>query len=144
MNADNLATVRILQPVDLDELATIADLQTRTDRKYLVPQHYLEHFLARLDARALEIRGARTFAYESVYFDTPDFASYLGAARRRPRRFTVRTRTYAESGECMLEVKTRDARGRCTNAGGPPGPHAGSGQGIRCASHARAAPRAGG
>ena len=112
MNADNLATVRALQPVDLDELASIADLQTRTDRKYLVPQNYLEHFLSRLDARALEIRGVRTFAYESVYFDTPDFASYLSAARRRPRRFKVRTRSYAESGACMLEVKTRDARGR--------------------------------
>ena len=112
MNTDNLATVRVLQPVDLDEVASIAELQIRTDRKYLVPLQYLEHFLSRLDARALEIRGDRTFAYESVYFDTPELVSYLGAARRRPRRFKVRTRTYAGSGECMLEVKTRDARGR--------------------------------
>lgn len=112
MNGDNLATVQVLDPVDLEELSSIANLQTRADRKYLVPKHYLECFVARLDARALEIRGARTFAYQSVYFDTPDLVSYLSAARRRPRRFKVRTRTYAESADCMLEVKTRDALGR--------------------------------
>jgi hypothetical protein len=34
------------------------------------------------------------------------------AAHRRPARFKIRTRTYLDSGECWLEVKTRDRRGR--------------------------------
>jgi hypothetical protein len=34
------------------------------------------------------------------------------AARRRRRRFKVRTRTYLDSGASWLEVKTRDGRGR--------------------------------
>ncbi len=107
----DVVAVDVLDPVELEELLSIADLQTRVDRKYLVPQHYVQDLVARLDARALEIDGGRTFAYESVYFDTPDLASYLDAARRRPRRFKVRTRTYVESDDCMLEIKARDARG---------------------------------
>jgi hypothetical protein len=60
----------------------------------------------------LTIDGRRSFAYESVYFDTADRVSYLGAARRRPRRFKVRTRSYLDTELCVLEVKTRDARQR--------------------------------
>jgi hypothetical protein len=60
----------------------------------------------------LTIDGTQTFRYESVYFDTHDLASYLGAAHRRPRRFKVRTRTYLDTSSCMLEVKTRDVRSR--------------------------------
>jgi hypothetical protein len=56
----------------------------------------------------LDIGGRRRFGYESVYFDTPELHSYLTAARRRPRRFKVRTRTYLDSGACSVEVKLRD------------------------------------
>ena len=38
--------------------------------------------------------------------------SFLAAARRRRRRFKVRTRSYLDSGRCLLEIKTRDPRGR--------------------------------
>ena len=61
--------------------------------------------------RILEIDGERDFAYESVYFDTPDLTSYLGAAHRRRRRFKIRTRTYVDSALCWVEVKTRGPRG---------------------------------
>lgn len=46
-----------------------------------------------------------------MYFDTPDLTCYLLADRRRRRRFKIRTRTYVDSAECWLEVKTRDHRG---------------------------------
>ncbi|HEX7132510.1 MAG TPA: polyphosphate polymerase domain-containing protein [Iamia sp.] len=102
-----------LAPVGLDELVGCADLQTRRDRKYLVPCGRAVELAAVLPTgtRVLRIGALTCFRYESVYFDTPDHASYLGAARRRPRRFKVRTRTYTDSGSCMLEVKVRDARG---------------------------------
>lgn len=108
---DDLAA---LEPIGLDELAGLDDLQTRRDRKYLLPLSDLDTVLAGVapGTRVLTIDGARTFRYESVYFDTLDLASYLGAVKRRPRRFKVRTRTYLDSGGCMLEVKVRDARGR--------------------------------
>jgi hypothetical protein len=109
-----LATIDRLEPIGLDELTGIADLQTRADRKYLVPLAMADELVDAIAtaARALDIDGARSFRYESVYFDTADLTSYLGAARRRPHRFKVRTRSYLDAGSCFLEVKTRDARGR--------------------------------
>ena len=103
-----------LAPVTLAERDAEASLQTRRDRKYLVPAGTAAELVARLrdSARILEIDGRRTFEYESVYYDTPDLTSYLSAARRRPHRFKVRTRTYLDSGLSLLEVKTRDGRGR--------------------------------
>jgi hypothetical protein len=103
-----------LAPVSLAELDAAASLQVRRDRKYLVPVALGAELVARLGdgIRVLEIDGRRRFRYESVYYDTPDLASYLAAARRRPRRFKVRTRTYLDSGQSLLEVKTRDGRGR--------------------------------
>jgi hypothetical protein len=101
-----------LKPIGLEELIEQASLLTRVDRKYIVPRSSLGAVLADLDphTRVLEIDGARGSAYESVYFDTPDLASYLAAARRRRRRFKIRTRAYLDSGEAYLEVKTRGGR----------------------------------
>ena len=108
----------VLHPLDgigLDELVDSAALLTRIDRKYVLS---LDDALAVLDAlartrttRVLEIDGARSAAYESVYFDTPDLASFRLTATRRRHRFKVRTRTYLDSGQSFLEVKTRAARG---------------------------------
>ncbi|QKJ18870.1 polyphosphate polymerase domain-containing protein [Microbacterium hominis] len=100
-------------PVSLDELVTEAALLTRVDRKYVVPRAELGDLLGDLDdaTRVLEIDGARTFAYESVYFDTPDLLSFRMAAQPRRRRFKLRTRSYLDSGSAFLEIKTRGARG---------------------------------
>lgn len=105
--------LRRFATVTLDELVARAGLQTRVDRKYVVPAAALPGLLAGLDdtARVLRIGGDDVFAYESVYFDTPALDSFLGAAHRRRRRFKVRTRTYVDSGDCFVEVKTRGPRG---------------------------------
>lgn len=111
--ADPVAPLDALAGISLDELTATASLQTRVDRKYVLPADALRGPLAALDARArvLEIDGRRAFGYESVYFDTPDLASYHLAAHRRRRRFKVRTRTYLDTRTCWLEVKTRGTRG---------------------------------
>jgi hypothetical protein len=100
-------------PVTLAALDEAASLQVRRDRKYLVPVATAAGLVERLGdgARILEIDGLRMFGYRSVYFDTPELASYLAAARSRPRRYKVRTRTYLDSGRSVLELKTRDGRG---------------------------------
>ncbi|GIJ00047.1 VTC domain-containing protein [Sediminihabitans luteus] len=105
-------------PITIDELVTQAALLTRVDRKYVVPVAALDVLLgqlARSDAddapRALDIGGERSFGYASVYFDTVDRDSYHRSAHRRRRRFKVRTRTYVDTAECWLEVKTRGPRG---------------------------------
>ncbi len=113
-SADLAAALDALPSVELADLVGTAELLTRRDRKYLVPAADLATVLHRLPvaARVLTIDDRRLFAYRSVYFDTPDLESYLGAARRRPDRFKVRTRRYLDTDTCMLEVKTRDRRGR--------------------------------
>jgi hypothetical protein len=108
------ARLDALPPVQLTELLDRAALQTRVDRKYLLP---LDAAAAMVDglrgsAQVLQIGPRRAFGYESVYFDTPDLTCYRLAAHKRPTRFKVRTRTYLDSAECWLEVKTRDRRGR--------------------------------
>ena len=104
--------ISALQPISLDELNETAAMMTRVDRKYLVPLTRLDGVLDDLGAstRVLEIDGQRASEYESVYFDTDDLESYLAAARKRRRRFKVRTRTYVDSEQCYLEVKTRGGR----------------------------------
>lgn len=102
-----------LPPIGLEELVACASLQTRVDRKYVLPARTAAALLAELppETRVLQIDGAHSFAYRSLYFDTPDLLSYLMAAHRRRRRFKIRTRVYEQSGECWLEVKTRGPRG---------------------------------
>jgi hypothetical protein len=102
-----------IAPVSLRELDATAALQTRVDRKYALTSEEAHTLLATLapTARVLDIDGARSHGYASTYFDTPDMLAFRLTARRRRRRFKVRTRTYVDSGARFLEVKCRGSRG---------------------------------
>ena len=102
-----------LAGIGLAELTERASLLTRIDRKYVLPRSQLEAVLGDLDpeVRVLDIDGVRASAYESVYFDTPELTSFLMAAHPRRRRFKIRTRTYLDTAQSYLEVKTRGGRG---------------------------------
>lgn len=115
-----------LPAVSLAELQADAALQTRVDRKYVVPLPTLGTLLEQLGpgTRVLDVDGRRTFTYRSVYFDSPTLTSYLGAARRRRDRFKVRTRTYVDDGACWVEVKTRGPRGTTVKERAPHAPDA--------------------
>lgn len=112
MSAANLPVNR-LPGAELAEVNAQAARLTRVDRKYLLHHPDATALIAELppDVAALEIDGRRCFGYESVYFDTPRLDSFALTARRRRRRFKIRTRTYLDTGECWLEVKTRGPRG---------------------------------
>ena len=107
LSTDHLAST------GLTELNSAAGLLTRVDRKYLVPLERAQDLINGLtpDTRVLDIDGRRRFSYASTYFDTPGLEAFMLAARKRRRRFKVRTRTYLDTGLCFLEVKTRGARG---------------------------------
>ena len=102
-----------LTTTTLAELNSAAGLLTRVDRKYLVPLTCAQNLVDGLapHARVLAIDERRRFSYTSNYFDTPGLEAFMFAARKRRRRFKVRTRTYLDSGLCFLEVKTCGARG---------------------------------
>lgn len=101
-----------LPAIGLEELNAEAALQTRVDRKYVLATGTARRLLATCatDMRVLEMDGNRSFAYDSVYFDTAALDSYLLAARGRRRRYKIRTRTYVDSAVSFLEVKTEGAR----------------------------------
>ena len=122
-----LGAVDRLEPVGLEELVSRAALQTRVDRKYVLPVPAAERVLAGLSghARALEIDGRRSFGYESLYYDTPELDSYHLAAYGRRRRFKVRRRTYLDSAESFVEVKTRGSRGSTVKERVPEAPSEG-------------------
>ena len=105
--------IATMAPIELAELQEKASLQTRIDRKYLVPLDQLDDVLTALPgtARVLQIDARRQFCYRSVYFDTADLLAYRLTSLRRRRRFKIRTRSYLDSGRHLLEVKTRGPRG---------------------------------
>ncbi|MFD2083348.1 VTC domain-containing protein [Actinopolymorpha cephalotaxi] len=113
--ADALAP---LTGVDLPTVLEQAALQTRVDRKYLVPAQSFTELLTRLGERysVLEIDGRRLFQYESVYFDTPQLHLYRQHLQGRRLRYKVRTRTYVDSGICMFEVKLKGRRSQTAKA----------------------------
>ena len=109
-----VAATAQLPPVGLEQIVAMADLQTRTDRKYLVTAEVFARFTTIMSDRfrALEIQGLRLFRYESVYFDTEQLTAYLRHAHGRRQRFKVRTRAYLDVTDCVLEVKTEGGRGQ--------------------------------
>jgi hypothetical protein len=107
-----------LPPASLAEVIERAALQARVDRKYLVPVDRFAELISRLPSTwaALEIDGLRGFAYESVYFDTPDLLSYRQHLQGRRRRYKVRTRAYLDSADCAFEVKLKGRRDQTVKA----------------------------
>ena len=99
--------------IGLDELVGRAALLTRVDPKYILPAADLPALLHGLgtDVQVLEIDSRREFGYRSAYYDTPELDAYLATARRRRRRFKVRIRSYLDSDQHFLEVKTAGERG---------------------------------
>lgn len=105
-----------VEPVGLEELNAQAALQTRVDRKYLLGGQDLQDLLVRLAGRTppvqvLQIGAERAMRYRSMYFDTPDRISFRQSTLRRRRRFKVRTRQYADTGQAFLEIKRSGSRG---------------------------------
>jgi hypothetical protein len=107
------AALGAFRPVPLETLDGDVAFRVRTDRKYVVDQPTLERFLDRLwgTHSVLEIAGRRTFAYDSVYFDTLGLHAARAHVQRRRRRFKARSRLYADAGACWFEIKVKGARG---------------------------------
>jgi hypothetical protein len=102
-----------LDPISLDDANSQAQLLRRVDTKYLLGDHDVEMLLERVGAsyRALEIDGLRSFRYHSRYLDSTELTTFRAHVQGRRRRFKCRIRHYVDSGDWLLEVKTKGARG---------------------------------
>ena len=109
--ADELASR--FDPIALAAVNARAALESRVDRKYVVAWEVVEQLAERLrETHAiLEIGGARTFGYRTLYYDSDALASYRAHVQGRRRRFKARVREYVESGRVRVEVKTKGRRG---------------------------------
>ncbi|KAB1641898.1 polyphosphate polymerase domain-containing protein [Gulosibacter chungangensis] len=105
--------MRVFETISLEELNAQAALQTRIDRKYVLPTDVVQELLADCprNTKVLQINDRTAFRYESTYFDTPEFDSYYLAAHKHRRRYKVRTRRYVDTGGVYLEVKLKGFRG---------------------------------
>lgn len=116
--------VAALPPVGLDDVRAVSVLE-RLDRKHLVHVDALDVMIDELPdgVAVLEVDGERRGIRHSVYFDTPDLATYRAHRQGRRRRFKVRTRHYGQSSAAMLEVKCKGNRGQTAKYRTPhPGP----------------------
>lgn len=91
-------------------------LMDRMDSKYMFSIDRLPKLL--LDCKehyfVVNIKGKRSSAYDTQYFDTQDYRLYNHHHSGKLNRYKVRQRTYIESDLSFLEVKFKDNKGRTT------------------------------
>ncbi|NTV65125.1 MAG: polyphosphate polymerase domain-containing protein, partial [Oscillochloris sp.] len=100
-------------PISLAEMDGVA-LQNRTDTKYLISIDVLIQALSMLadEYRVLEINSLRQSPYQTLYFDTPDFALYMSHHAGQANRFKVRSRRYVGTDQSFMEVKLKTNKDR--------------------------------
>ena len=105
--------IRKYDPITLDEMSGIK-LMNRTDTKFVTTVDRLRLLLtiAHDDYRAQDIDGRRIANYYTAYFDTPDNNMYIVHQNGHAGRQKLRIRSYVDSGQNFLEVKTKNNHGR--------------------------------
>ncbi|MBN1876804.1 MAG: polyphosphate polymerase domain-containing protein [Anaerolineae bacterium] len=105
-------TLAKFSPISLAEMEDVALLR-RMDTKLVLREEQLIGALAHLsdDYEVLEITGRRIHRYQTLYFDTPEYALYYQHHNGHGNRYKVRARTYMDSGLAFLEVKHKTNQG---------------------------------
>ncbi len=89
-------------------------LMNRTDTKFVTNSETLIKLLqlAANDYFAQEIDGKKAASYHTLYYDTPDNAMYIAHHNGKKYRQKLRVRSYVDSNQHFLEVKTKNNHGR--------------------------------
>jgi VTC domain len=106
-------TLASFAPINLADLNAKAEMLARLDNKYIMPVGQLNIALDALqsDFDVLDIKGERSFAYATRYFDDAERRAYYDHHQRRRKRCKVRIRTYVGAKLYFLEVKVIEPRG---------------------------------
>lgn len=101
------------EPISLAEMTGVA-LLDRMETKYLLGVSQLCDVLGTLAGsyRVLEVNAVRLNHYQTLYFDTRDFALYRQRHNGFASRYKVRARKYVESELAFFEVKHKTNRAR--------------------------------
>ncbi len=102
-----------LEPITLEQMSSIR-LMNRTDTKFVTNRRTLVGLLRRAQGKyyAQEIDGRRVADYRTIYWDTEDHFFYMEHHNGRAPRQKVRVRTYMDSDETFLEIKTKNNHSR--------------------------------
>ena len=100
-------------PISLSQMEGVA-LLNRTDTKYVLPAATLQQIMPQLaDAYyTLVVEEQRCSHYQTLYFDSAEFALYRRHHAGIRDRYKVRSREYVDSQLAFLEVKHKTNKGR--------------------------------
>lgn len=89
-------------------------LLNRTDTKYIFNFSALGPILEEVTGNydVLEINGQRFSNYKTLYYDTPEFKSFLDHHNGKVNRTKIRFRNYVDSGITFLEIKFKNNKER--------------------------------
>jgi hypothetical protein len=89
-------------------------LMDRSETKFLLSANLLAKILQESKEHyyCQENISKRVAKYETLYYDTPDFALYMKHHNGELNRYKVRHRTYMDSNLGFLEIKYRHNKGR--------------------------------
>jgi hypothetical protein len=99
-------TVQDFRPITLKDMNAVK-LLNRFDTKYVLSLKLLPLIFREIQTeyRVLDINKERVFAYNSLYYDTPENYMYMAHHNGRLERYKIRFRQYVSSNLCFLEIK---------------------------------------
>lgn len=113
VNAEIEHRLEHLEPITLTQMKGIR-LMNRTDTKFVTCKEKLIQLLSlcQKDYYAQFNAGSKIASYTTTYWDTDDHLFYMDHHNKRAPRQKVRVRTYMDSMENFLEIKTKNNKGR--------------------------------
>lgn len=101
------------EPISLSEMGGVS-LQDRVDTKYVITLSELYEILPQVigQYRVLSVNNTRLNHYQTLYFDTPDFALFRQHHNGWGSRYKVRARKYVGSNLSFFEIKHKTNQGR--------------------------------
>ena len=100
--------LQLLDPISLDEMKECR-LLNRIDTKYICNIKHIPQIIerAREYFKVQTSNSERIFAYESLYFDSPEMKTYFDHHQGKRIRYKIRFRKYLDTGDVFLEVKKK-------------------------------------
>lgn len=101
------------KPISLEEM-TAVKLMNRVDNKYIATENQWQQLLPLLENSYMvqQTHDERAPLYNTLYFDTEDFAMYNEHHNKRAKRQKIRARNYVSSNITFLEIKDKNNHGR--------------------------------
>jgi len=108
---DHTKLLNEFNPIGLEEMNSVK-LMNRFDSKYVFSLNKLDELLevAKKHYHILQLDHQREFPYSTTYLDSPDLVFFNQHINGKLPRSKIRYRTYENSGQVFLEIKTKTSK----------------------------------